>query len=324
MKNIVLGISLSILLISFGYCQESEQPLQFTIKSDKEVYAEGEEIQIEATLKNIGNNTIKIYSPDYWGVSEIKIVNSQRFQLKPQGIKVKRTTFEEFMVLHPGEERIHAYSNLRWFHRGGAWEFRDEAQLKPDTYQLTVIITNPPLGFSEHKTSENTWSGILTSNTITIEVMSKKNEFPDDLEVKARLVDAGAFDPDIAGCGGMMYVVTMKYAVIEVISGSYPADIIYVLHICPQDRVRYFKGDSIAFRAGEIHHLKLSKIDISDERERAKVQAGGFLEEDPEIPRYKVIEVSAQAYVWWWNNRARHVKRRQAAVFLKATSHLSL
>lgn len=183
MKRIIsLGFILAVLMTSSVYCQGSEQPLQLLIKSDKEVYAAGEGIQIEALLRNVNNNTIKIYSPDYWGVTEIKIVDSQGSQLKPHGIKVERKAFEEFMVINPGEVKSHIYSNLRWFHRGGAWEFRGEAQLKPDTYQITVTITNPPVRFSEQKVLENTWSGTLTSNTITIEVgESERTDLPPSL-----------------------------------------------------------------------------------------------------------------------------------------------
>ena len=57
MKKII-GILFIFLLLAFkGYCED--QPLQLTIKSDKEVYGVGEEIKFTLEVKNVGDETYK-------------------------------------------------------------------------------------------------------------------------------------------------------------------------------------------------------------------------------------------------------------------------
>lgn len=61
MKKILLGIILSVGLFSFGNCQEPVQPLQLTIKPDKEVYKANEEIIITATLENLSEKEMVVF-----------------------------------------------------------------------------------------------------------------------------------------------------------------------------------------------------------------------------------------------------------------------
>jgi hypothetical protein len=67
-----------------------DKPLQLTIKADKDVYADGEPIDLIAMLNNSGQSTARIYSPEYWGVSEIIVENSRGVRISPRGIKVER------------------------------------------------------------------------------------------------------------------------------------------------------------------------------------------------------------------------------------------
>lgn len=172
-KRIFLALMMLFLFISSGYCKDVNQPLKLTIEADKLVYSVGEEIDIEATVTNISEENLKIYGPDYWGVSEIIIIDADGDQLTPRGIKAERKYFEEFMIIPPGESRPHIFKNLRWFHRGGAWEFAGEAQLQAGNYDIAVTITNPPRRFSESKVLEKTWIGTMLSNTLSIEVIEK-------------------------------------------------------------------------------------------------------------------------------------------------------
>jgi hypothetical protein len=57
MRKILLGIISLLLIALVGFCEE--QSLQLTIKSDKEVYAVGDEIIISGYFKN--NSSEKIY-----------------------------------------------------------------------------------------------------------------------------------------------------------------------------------------------------------------------------------------------------------------------
>ncbi len=152
-----------------------DQPIQFTIKTDKEIYEVGDPINLELNIKNIGDKAVRVYSPDYWGVSEIIVTNSEGRILKPKGVKVERGYFESFMNIPPHESRSHLFNNLEWFHCGGAWIFADGAQLSPGRYQIYATITNPPADKcdSGKRFEETDLSGTLTSNTITIKVTAK-------------------------------------------------------------------------------------------------------------------------------------------------------
>ncbi len=70
-KRTVLGIILLLLMVTVGCYQEPEQPLQLTIKSDKEVYEVGENIIIESKFKNISNKSIRL--SDYYRSGPISI-----------------------------------------------------------------------------------------------------------------------------------------------------------------------------------------------------------------------------------------------------------
>ncbi|GEM_PF-3405923 len=177
MKRTVLGIFILFLITTVSYGQEPQEGLQLTIKSDKQTYEMGEEINIEASIKNTGKDAVKIYSPDYWGTSEIVVTNSKGMIMKPRGIKVERVAFDEFMIIPSGESRTHAFNNLMWFHCGGAWQFLGDAQLPADSYKIYVTVTNPPVVHchDSNKQFEKTdLSGTITSGAIPIEVVERK------------------------------------------------------------------------------------------------------------------------------------------------------
>lgn len=169
MKKFLLTAIVFLALSSSGFCQT----LDLTINSDKPAYTYGEAIAITANIKNNGPANAKIYSPAYWGVSDIVVKNSKGMMMNPAGLKVRRVFFEQMMVIAPGESQSYVFDDLMWFHCGGAWQFRDEDRLPPDTYTIFVTVTNPPQGeCSAAKNVESTdFSGTLTSNAIAIEVL---------------------------------------------------------------------------------------------------------------------------------------------------------
>jgi hypothetical protein len=59
-KKILLGIMALCFVASVGHCQDQAQPLKLTIKSDKQVYAVGEEIWIHFIFKNISKEPIEL------------------------------------------------------------------------------------------------------------------------------------------------------------------------------------------------------------------------------------------------------------------------
>ena len=173
MRRVILVIIGLFITASFGYCQESKQPLELTIKSDKQVYEVGEKINITASIRNNGKENAKIYSPDYAGVSELVIKNSKGLVMKPRGMKIRRGNFESLMSIPSQGTGTHTFENLMWFHCGGAWQFTDHAQLLPDIYTVTIAVTNPPSCVGA-KYLGTDLSGVLNSNTITLEVIEKK------------------------------------------------------------------------------------------------------------------------------------------------------
>lgn len=164
-------IFLAVPLICFA--QEIKQSLQLTIKSDKEVYEVGEEINIEANIKNIGEETAKIYSLSYFDVSEIVVINSKGIKMKPKETMADINFGVPFITIPAGGEYRHTFHNLRWNSLYNFWGFFEEAKLLSDIYNIYVTITNPPkrVGARYLRTS---LSDTLTSNTITIEVVEKK------------------------------------------------------------------------------------------------------------------------------------------------------
>ena len=64
MKRILLGMVLLLLTVIVSCSREPEEPLQLTIKSDKEVYEVEENIIIECKFKNISNKSIRL--SDYY------------------------------------------------------------------------------------------------------------------------------------------------------------------------------------------------------------------------------------------------------------------
>lgn len=160
-----------------------EQPLQLSISSAKKVYTEGEAIDLVATLKNTGKTAARIYSPEYWGVSEIVVEDSAGVRVSPRGIKVERIPFDSFIVIPPGEGRSVRFENLRWYLCGSAQEFAGTAQLPRGIYTIYVTVTNPPVyecfedpGNPRKPFEKTDLVGKLTSNKITLRVEAAKGE----------------------------------------------------------------------------------------------------------------------------------------------------
>ena len=182
---------------------KATQPLTLTIQTAKEVYEQGESINIEASIKNSANDTAKIYSPAYWGVSEITVTNSKGVAMKPRGVKVKRASFEPFLTIPPQSSVAHTFDNLTWFHCGGVWQFADDARLPPDTYKIYVAIAGMPK-CAGARYQETSLKGTLVSDTITIEVRDQgkpglpalldMEAFPEQYRDAARAVAASVAD----------------------------------------------------------------------------------------------------------------------------------
>lgn len=166
MKKIILVIVFLTLTVFSGYCQESKEPLEFTIKSDKEVYGVGEEIKIFLNIKNISKEPIKI-ELYFWGKEHLACGTNTGFQTPSQVVMLdsngKDISFSniapkalmppvEFITVAPHEtySAVIPYSKNYQTHK-----------IIPGNYTITVKYNLSALS-------------TLTSNTITIMVVEKK------------------------------------------------------------------------------------------------------------------------------------------------------
>ena len=168
MKHVLLAISASLFMVTAGYCQT--EPLQLTIQSDKQAYEAGEEINIELAIHNNTKKSVKIYSPEYPGVSEIFVKNSHGDMIKSQPLaKAERASFDAFVTIPSNETRTFTFKNLEWFGFGGLSGFDAKKEFFPGTYLIYMTIKNPPACVGA-KYLETDLYGTLVSNTITIKV----------------------------------------------------------------------------------------------------------------------------------------------------------
>ena len=158
-----------LFLTSSAFSEEPKQPLQLTIKSDKQMYEVDEKINIALDIKNNGKEPAKIYSPSIYDVAEIIVTDSKGKKMPPKEAKADINFGPPFITILAGETYHHIFNNLCWNSFDSIWGFFDEAELAPGIYNVYVTITNPPKRIGA-KYLQTSLSGTLTSNTIAIEV----------------------------------------------------------------------------------------------------------------------------------------------------------
>lgn len=151
---------------------EQDQPLQLTIKSDKQVYEVGEAIEIIATLRNISEKEIQFDSPSIYTNPYLP------FRVESDGIRKSWSPsliwllddtvlpyFEPIVLPAKKELIIKGKWKAKWI---------SDPKIKSGNYKIQAIFSYPTLR------RENFWTGTITSNTITIEVVvkgKKKEQF---------------------------------------------------------------------------------------------------------------------------------------------------
>ena len=82
----------------------------------------------------------------------------------------------------------------------------------------------------------------------------------DELEVVATLMDPPPVTPD---CGDMHTAVAMRYSVVRVVRGVFPASVLYAIHGCPEMTRRQYGGPAAgtlaSFHVGDRHRLVLRR-----------------------------------------------------------------
>ncbi len=72
MKRVLIGLSLLLVAVPFGYCQESTQLFQLSLKSDKQVYSVDEKMTFLLTIKNLSSKNLQLLGPQ--GAIELMLV----------------------------------------------------------------------------------------------------------------------------------------------------------------------------------------------------------------------------------------------------------
>ncbi len=139
MKRILIGLSLLLLAVPFGYCQESTQPLRLTIKSDKQVYEVGEEITLEVTIANLSSNELYI----------VPLIESSHLTLD--------------------RKKYDCHGPFAW---GGPGTVRPRGELTIPRLLRDYDVSQHDLTIGKHTISFH--MGDTNSNTITIKVVGKE------------------------------------------------------------------------------------------------------------------------------------------------------
>src|SRR5262245_49850342 len=99
---------------------------------------------------------------------------------------------------------------------------------------------------------------VLVTATVWAETPPRPAPKPPNLIVEARL---SAELPRAASCGTFHFAVVMRYEVLRVLSGSYPAKVLYATHGCPEMPRSMYGGAEAGtlahFRIGDVHRLAL-------------------------------------------------------------------
>ena len=160
MKKILLAIILLFSIVQISYCQE--QPLQLTIKSDKEIYKVGEEVALEITL----NNKLEKELILFWSDRELAVF-SEEIGVYNIAMYVQAPT-DDTLYIKPKDSITKTITiNL-------------DNRFKPLKGKIGIVFLYSNLGILgfEHREDQEIWQGTVTSNPITIEVVEKKEEPP--------------------------------------------------------------------------------------------------------------------------------------------------
>lgn len=155
MKKILLGIISLFLIMSVGYCQD--QPLQLTIKSDKEVYEVGEEIAVIITVTNIGNKPEEIFvqGPAFYTYGYHLTVDGDSGELRVAFFAADPKP--QTTVLQPSQQHKVIVKCASTESKLSCYGFLFSSLLNPGKHTISAYYQKPS----------------LTSNIITIEVLPK-------------------------------------------------------------------------------------------------------------------------------------------------------
>jgi len=164
MNKILLAIAILLLLVDIG--QGKDNPLQLTIKSDKEIFEAGEDITIQITVKNESDTSIFInpesidlnVSDKSKGINMIAPYFTAKVSIKPPS-----TNNPNYIEIKSGDTYIKTFNFENWEihvqekgqHLGAAYKINEF----PNLYSIRGIYSYE--------------QGGLASKPITIEIVEK-------------------------------------------------------------------------------------------------------------------------------------------------------
>ena len=166
---ILFGIILLFLTTLITYSQEPTQPLQLTVKPEKQVYGIGEIIIISGEIKNVSNQDIFIYSLEKSLTVTYDVIDSKRNKIDvPLPIIDLWTPKKDDFVLLKLDKSLPK-----------TFKFSIPREIiKSGLYTISVKYNIWEKGYYEEGKliDLDAWTGILTSNTITINVVEVKKD----------------------------------------------------------------------------------------------------------------------------------------------------
>ncbi|WAS96772.1 hypothetical protein [Nannocystis punicea] len=141
-------------------------PLSLSLAMSRTSYSAGEPVDAVLQVENVGTDPITLVHPDYWGVSELEVVDESGATVARSTFKAERKAVARWMKLAAGERRAHAFERLTGYTCCHAYTYK----LPPGRYEARVRITNPPLEVGLPPGDMSTWTGSLTSGSAAFEI----------------------------------------------------------------------------------------------------------------------------------------------------------
>ncbi|MDP2922145.1 MAG: HEAT repeat domain-containing protein [Candidatus Omnitrophota bacterium] len=146
-------------------------PLTLNIRSDKQVYEEGEPIIITVTIRNISKEKVSIYTKNLKFGGCYEVMNSKKEKILDCTAKGRDVLEEkDFIILEPNQAKAFKLSVNPF----------QMKKLKPDTYTITyyyygvdTCLDSRSEEWFPPKRVDYPWTGTVVSEPITIQVVAK-------------------------------------------------------------------------------------------------------------------------------------------------------
>ncbi len=162
MKKIILMVIFASLIFSFGCCEEKNQSVNLTIKSEKNNYTLGEKISVDAIVENLSDSEAQVISfyphKNLWKLVRTYNGKTEKFEYHPSF--PEPLAKEHFLTILPKEKSLLLSGDLAgWINKAGKWQVAVEIDFS---------------GYDGKEFGLDAFSGSLSSGFINIKVAEKK------------------------------------------------------------------------------------------------------------------------------------------------------